>query len=490
MNSLPLIVFAVLLSANIACSQTAVAGAIGQLDCVIEPHEVVEVSSAAEGVIESINVERNDLIKKGQVLATLESDVEKASLAFAHLNASLNTEIGLRRASLEFDQRNRDRIDELYAKKAIPLHHKDEAETDASKSKWLLNKAEDDKHLAALELVRAKAVVDRKTVRSPIDGVVVARHKSTGEYIEDQPIVTVAQLHPLRVEVIVPVELFGTIQNGMSATVIPELVSSGRRHAKVVSVDRVIDGASGTFDVSLELPNEDYAIPSGLKCLVEFNDRSDSEIETVDAQPTSDETIAKAKNKSRDDSSVVAIAVSDTGHDANISAANRAECTAIGPLNTDREADQVSAALSKVAAKVTRSRQLETAIDSYLVAAPKQATTAATVKVQGQILSHGIADTMLLANGEYAGQISFGNYNDKRLAERRRAHLERLGFQVDVKPQTTQKPRIWLHVAAANPETTAKQILEAVERLNPNMQLAVEPCGYPSAENGDVLADK
>ncbi|MFT5417076.1 MAG: RND family efflux transporter MFP subunit [Gammaproteobacteria bacterium] len=490
MNLLPIIALAALLSANIAYSQTAFAGAIPELDCVIEPHEVVEVSSAAEGIIESINVERNDLIKKGQVLATLESDVEKASLAFAHLNASLNTEIGLRRASLDFDQRNRTRIDELYVKKAIPLHHKDEAATDAEKSKWLLTKAQDDKRLAALELVRAKAVVNRKTVRSPIDGVVVARHKSTGEYIEDQPIITVAQLHPLRVEVIVPVELFGAIQNGMSATVIPELVSSGRRHAKVVSVDRVIDGASGTFDVSLELPNEDYQIPSGLKCLVEFDDPTGAQIETVGLEPKSHETITSEKDESFRNLQAAAIAFSDTDGDVKNSTTNLAECTAIGPLNTDGEADQVSAALSKVAAKVTRSRQLETVIDSYLVAAPKQATTATTVKVQGQILSHGIADTVLLAGGEYAGQISFGIYNDKRLAERRRAHLERLGFQVDIKPQTIQKPRIWLHVSAANPEITAKQILEAVEMQSPNMQLAVRPCGYPIAEAGDVLAGK
>ncbi len=98
--------------------QSAFAAEIPILDCVIEPYEVVEVSSAAEGVIEKIHVERNDLVTKNQVLAELESDVEKASLAFAHLNASLDTDIGLRRASLEFDLRNRTRIDELYVKKS------------------------------------------------------------------------------------------------------------------------------------------------------------------------------------------------------------------------------------------------------------------------------------------------------------------------------------------------------------------------------------
>ena len=127
---------------------------------------------------------------------------EAQQWTYAQFNASLISEIKVRRASLEFDERNHQRVEELYTKKAIPLHHKDEAQTDAAKSRWLLTKAEEDKRLAALEYARASAVLKRKTVRSPISGVVIARHKSTGEYIEDQAIITVAQLHPLRVDVI------------------------------------------------------------------------------------------------------------------------------------------------------------------------------------------------------------------------------------------------------------------------------------------------
>ena len=35
-------------------------------------------------------------------------------------------------------------------------------------------------------------------------------------------------------------------------------------------VDRVVDAASGTFGVRLELPNPNYALPAGLKCKVRF----------------------------------------------------------------------------------------------------------------------------------------------------------------------------------------------------------------------------
>ena len=475
------------LAVAVVWSQAAVTAEIPALDCVIEPYEVVEVSSAAEGVIETIHVERNDLVEKDQVLAELEADVEKASLAFAHLNASLDTDIKLRRASFKFDERNKTRINELYVKKAIPLHHKDEADTDEAKSRWLLTKAKDDKRLAALELARARAVVKRKTVVSPIAGVVAARHKSAGEYIEDQAILTVIQLHPLWVEVIVPVELFGAIENGMSAEVFPELASSGMHTATVVSVDRVIDGASGTFDVRLELPNPDYKIPSGLKCRVEFGNQPVAQALEVAEIPTAQEAPGSAPE--------VSSASIDTGaplplvDDAIDDPAPAAVlCSAIGPLANDAQADRIAAAIGKLASRITPARQVETIIDSYLIAAPLQATEAATARIQEQIRAHGITDAALIEKGEFKGQISFGVYSGKRLAERRRRELHKLGLQVDLKPRLKQKPRIWLEVEAAEPDLSEVQRLQAVARIHPEVDLTVAPCGYPSAAAGDALA--
>jgi hypothetical protein len=72
------------------------------------------------------------------------------------------------------------------------------------------------------------------------------------------------------VEVIVPAQMFGKISPGMTATVVPELLAYGEQTATVTVVDKVIDAASSTFGVRLELPNPDQQIPSGLKCLVRF----------------------------------------------------------------------------------------------------------------------------------------------------------------------------------------------------------------------------
>jgi len=80
----------------------------------------------------------------------------------------------------------------------------------------------------------------------------------------------IAQIDPLRIEVIVPVMAFGSISKGQRAYVYPEAPREGRFPARVTVVDRVADAASGTFRIRLSMPNPAFAVPSGLKCSVEF----------------------------------------------------------------------------------------------------------------------------------------------------------------------------------------------------------------------------
>jgi multidrug efflux pump subunit AcrA (membrane-fusion protein) len=70
--------------------------------------------------------------------------------------------------------------------------------------------------------------------------------------------------------VIAPADLYGSVQRGMRAEITPEAPGRGSFQAEVNVVDQVIDAASGTFGVSLTLPNPDHAIPGGLRCKVRF----------------------------------------------------------------------------------------------------------------------------------------------------------------------------------------------------------------------------
>jgi len=173
-------------------------------------------------------------------------------------------------ARLEFSLRKQKRFEELFKKKVIPFTDMDEARTASELALVELEEAKENKRIAGLEFKRSVAVVRRMTIYSPINGVVMERLLSPGEFVEDQPVLKLAQIHPLYVEVFAPVELLGSIKVGMPADVLQEEPVGNLYKARVTIVDQVVDAASGTFGVRLELPNPKYRLPAGLKCRVTF----------------------------------------------------------------------------------------------------------------------------------------------------------------------------------------------------------------------------
>ena len=111
----------------------------------------------------------------------------------------------------------------------------------------------------------------QKTIRSPIDGVVVAQQAFAGEFVYDNPLLTLAQLDPLRIKVVLPARLFGSFKPGDTALIHPEIEHAEPLQATVQVVDQLLDTRSGTFGVRLTLlPNPELSITGGQKCQLEF----------------------------------------------------------------------------------------------------------------------------------------------------------------------------------------------------------------------------
>ncbi len=248
------------------------AAEIPQLDCVVEPYMVIDLSTQIDSIVDTIHVERGDSVEKDQILVTLDSEVEQAAVESARARAAADAGVRAGEVSVAFAERREERVQSLFEENAVSSDQFDETETETRLARLQLDQAEEAYRLAQLELLRAEETLRRHTIRSPIDGVVVQRYLSPGESVRFQPMLRLAQIDPLRIEVIVPVSAFGRIQIGQRAIVQPEAPMTGNYQAEVAIVDRVADAASGTFRVALDLPNSDYSLPSGLKCMVQFLD--------------------------------------------------------------------------------------------------------------------------------------------------------------------------------------------------------------------------
>ena len=274
-------------------SLPAVGNDLFEFEGLIEPFELVDVGSPVDGVVEQIKVQRSSSVQKGETLVLLESSVEHAVVERARIMSAVEGEIKLQEEKLAFAKRMHARVAELFQSEAISAEKNDQAATEVSFARAQLQKAMENRELARLDLERAQAMLNQRTIKSPISGVVVERFVARGELVGNKPLLKVAQMDPLRVEVVLPSDLFRTITPGMKADIIAETDTDVRYSSTVVIVDRVIDPASGTFGVRLELPNPDYRLPSGLKCKVRFFDNTGTVSPTTTPRTLEGDKIAR-----------------------------------------------------------------------------------------------------------------------------------------------------------------------------------------------------
>ena len=246
-----------------------------EYECVIEPQQVVKIASPVVGVIARLDVDRGDVVRKGQILGMLENGVETATLALAQARATNEFPVKSAKARLRFLQLKHARIEALQQKAISSLAALQEAEAEVDVAEQQLKEAELAREIARLEVKQAEEIVNQRTLRSQINGVVVERLLYPGEYRNEQtPILTIAEIDQLRVEAFLPITSYNEIRVGDTAEVRPEPPIGGAYAATVTVVDRVLDAASGTFGVRLALANPELLLPAGIRCKILFEDQT------------------------------------------------------------------------------------------------------------------------------------------------------------------------------------------------------------------------
>jgi RND family efflux transporter MFP subunit len=240
------------------------------LRCVIEPDRAADIGSSVIGVVESVRVDRGDTVREGTLLAQLRANVERASVGAAEVRAQADADVQAALANYEFQRQKLARTEELMQKKFVSPQALDQVRAEASVAEQKLALAREQKRVARLELESAHAQLGLRAIRAPFSGVIADRYVNAGERVEVKPMFRLVKIDVLRVEIIAPAPLFGSVRKGMTAHVTPDLPNASQLEAKVVLVDKVIDAPSNTFRIRAELPNANSAVPSGLRCKAEF----------------------------------------------------------------------------------------------------------------------------------------------------------------------------------------------------------------------------
>ncbi|ALG68282.1 efflux RND transporter periplasmic adaptor subunit [Beggiatoa leptomitoformis] len=204
----------------------------------IEPYEGVNVTTSVAGMVKEIHFESGDKVKKGQLLVSLDSSVERANLnaAEARLSAAKNTW---------------SRNQKVYERKLISSEAVEEVES-AYK-------------VAVAEVASLQATIERLEVKAPFSGQMGIRQVQLGQYL--QPGNVIANLESndeMRVRFIIPQKYLPEIRLNMlielRTDVYPEQAFSGTLNAIEPSVDK----ESGIIQLQAKLPNPEQKLRSGM----------------------------------------------------------------------------------------------------------------------------------------------------------------------------------------------------------------------------------
>lgn len=234
--------------------------------CLIEPDRVADVGSQVVGVVEQLRVERGDTVAAGQVLLTMHADVERANAGVADTRSRHDADVLAAQASLTLADQKLARAKALLAESFVSEQAVEQARTEQELARQRVAQARSQQRIWEDERRVAEAQLALRTLRSPFAGVVTERFVNVGERVEERPLLRVAVIDPLRVELMVPTSLFGAIAPGSRIRIQPELPGADAVLATVRDVDRVLDAASNSFRVRLALANPQHRLPAGLRC--------------------------------------------------------------------------------------------------------------------------------------------------------------------------------------------------------------------------------
>jgi membrane fusion protein (multidrug efflux system) len=204
----------------------------------IEAHEEAVVVAKVGGEVRQIYVEEGDAVQPGQILARLDGDRLRLTLA--------QTEANLRK--LERDYK---RTLELADKGLVP-------KSTAENTKFDLDALRAGYESARLEL-------NYTEIRAPIKGVISLRNIKVGNTIgPNDPTFTITDLDPLVAYVHVPEKEFRKIAPGQNAEVVVDALGGERFVGTISRISPTVDPQTGTFRARVEVPDTSRRLKPGM----------------------------------------------------------------------------------------------------------------------------------------------------------------------------------------------------------------------------------
>ena len=300
MNSLKTITSSIVL--GLAC----VVSANGQMEMRQMPglamaDQTADIAAVVNQRLTTVHVAEGERVTKGQLLATLEYALGKAEYQAAKAIADDRSAINIAlidaaeaesrlqrfRAELETGAGN-----EMELQEAEGAHQKAIALVERERSQ--LVRAQKAAETAAAQL-------DAYIIRAPFSGIITEQHVSIGNMVElGRPIFSIVAADALKVELNLPLALFGKLKGGEIYEMAAGAPVSKDIKAKLKFVSPVIDSASQSFRCVFTIDNKEAELPAGFPVKL-----SEEQVKKLLPKPEEGEKEKEEKDEEFDESRIV-----------------------------------------------------------------------------------------------------------------------------------------------------------------------------------------
>ncbi|MYF95717.1 MAG: efflux RND transporter periplasmic adaptor subunit [Holophagales bacterium] len=193
----------------------------------LEAENEVDIVARTAGPIVELNVEEGDFVRKGQVLARIDAVEIEAQLGIARVNLA-EAELAWKRAQDSFEA-------EVVSQEAYDL-------------------ARSNFDGAAAQIVGTEILLDFTVIRAPFDGLIVERVVKNAEYVANNArLFRISDFDPLLCPIQLPEKDLPRLKLDQSAHLTVEAYPGLRFPARVLRISPVVDPATGTVKVTLEV---------------------------------------------------------------------------------------------------------------------------------------------------------------------------------------------------------------------------------------------
>lgn len=255
----------------------------------LQPLTQVDISSELSGIVRSVSASENQQVKKGNVLAALDTSRLQVQIERAEASAKVAAaNVETARVTMNENEQALTRAAEL-ARRGMTTQQALETATAArDRAKAALDSAEANLAIANADLKAQQTDLDKSTIYAPIDGIVLTRSVDPGQTVASSlqaPVLFViaADLKSMELKAAIDEADIGQVRPGQQARFTVDAFPDRRFDAAIrdISYASVTTDGVVTYDARLEVDNDELLLRPGMTATVSVVTKQAKDVLTV-----------------------------------------------------------------------------------------------------------------------------------------------------------------------------------------------------------------